>query len=349
MRRTRAQDRQTAILRGMKYLYLTACEPENFDAYGHDYLCCFYCIASTSQDAHLQTVARDMGRERARHWRRVHTAVPKDADAETIACLVFGSDAADRFGIRDQLLKKQIQKIAADFTAQAYFWFDPLIEPPPKDIPEYCECGIYNKRGRRVCSICKKPLEMMSRYAVWLDALIRSYTGERYGVRLGASFADVIKWVPAMRPYPRYGEVDKSDFYWAVYAITHVVYTLNHYSFYKLSPDWLPYEYEFLKRNLEQAIVMEDPEIMGEFLDALKSFGLTDRQPLVRKGINYLLSKQNMDGSWGDADSTDLYLRYHPTWTAIDGLRDYAWRGERLSFPKLHPMLKRWSGEKLVL
>jgi hypothetical protein len=41
----------------------------------------------------------------------------------------------------------------------------------------------------------------------------------------------------------------------------------------------------------------------------------------------------------------DTYQRYHPTWTAIDGLRDYRWRGERLSFPRIKPLLDSWNAQ----
>ena len=43
---------------------------------------------------------------------------------------------------------------------------------------------------------------------------------------------------------------------------------------------------------------------------------------------------QNKDGSWGDVTDKDIYQRYHPTWTAVDGLRDYAFQGEGVSFPE---------------
>src|SRR5439155_26188633 len=92
-------------------------------------------------------------------------------------------------------------------------------------------------------------------------------------------------------------------------------------------------------RNLEKMIVMEDPETVGEFLDSLRSFGLSENHRLIRIGMDYLLSVQNPDGSWGDTEADDIYLRYHPTWTAIDGLRAYAWSGLRLSFPELAPFL----------
>jgi len=129
-----------------------------------------------------------------------------------------------------------------------------------------------------------------------------------------------------MRPYPTYDE-DDIDFYWALYAVTHVIYTLNNYSLFRLSPRYLPDEYAFLKLNLKHFIDMKDAESTGELLDTLKSFGLTETHPLIIEGEDFLLAQQNSDGSWGDTSAKDIYERYHPTWTAVDGLREYAWHG----------------------
>ncbi|HMH43906.1 MAG TPA: hypothetical protein VK557_10520 [Pyrinomonadaceae bacterium] len=230
--------------------------------------------------------------------------------------------------------------MASKFTARDYFGFDPAEEPPPQDLPEECTCETMNDRGRKTCVKCRKRLTMASRYTVWQDALVGSFTGDCYGVRLGTSYADVIKWLPTMRPYPNFVTKDDWGFYDATYAVTHLVYTLNRYSCYRLLPRWLSAEYWFLKQNLTKAIIMGDPEIMGEFLDSLKSFGMTENHPLIRKGTNYLLATQNPDGSWGDMEADDIYERYHPTWTAVDGLREYGWRGKRLSFPKVAPLLR---------
>jgi hypothetical protein len=169
-----------------------------------------------------------------------------------------------------------------------------------------------------------------------------TYLGERYGVTAGARFEDAIKWLPLMRPYRGPEDGRNTDFYWTVYAITHVVYTLNHYNLYRLSPHWLPDEFEFLKENLAEAIRLEDAEMTGEFLDSLKAFGLSDEHPLIRKGTVYVLSQQNADGGWGDPFNEDPYLRYHPSFTAINGLRDIAWKGVGLSFPKLRLLIKKW-------
>jgi hypothetical protein len=269
--------------------------------------------------------------------------VPLNADADTIAYLVHGCSAADNLGVPGKRIKKKLLTAAGNFTVLDYLGFDPQHEPPPADLPDECSCGHYNKRGRKTCSQCRRRLTMLSHYAVWLDALVRSYIGERYGCRLGASFADVLGWLPSMRPYPEYHTETDGDFIWAVYAITHVVYTLNDYSMYLLEPGWLPQEFAFLSRAFEHAIALEDPETIGELLDSLRSFGLTRRHPLIAKGIDYLLSTQNPDGSWGDMKAEGIYERYHPTWTAIDGLREYAWHGKRLSFPEWEPLLLSWA------
>ena len=340
MRRTPNDHRAQAIERGLSFIYQTARKPANFKQYGFDYLGCFQGIAFTSKDPKLCRTAREMGRERARLWRRQNPKVLKDADAEDLVNLVFGSYAANSLGVRDGQMKRDLRIAIRTFTAQDYFGFDPAVEAPPLDVPEECVCGTLNERGRRTCRQCRRRLTMMSRYAVWQDALIRSYIGERYGIILGARYADAIKWLPAMRPYPQSDGGNEDYFYDAVYAVSHVIYTLNAYSRYQLSSDWLPFEYSFLKKNLSMMIKMEDPEGMGEFLDSLKSFGLAQDHPLIRKGVNYLLSSQNADGSWGELEVDDIYQRYHPTWTAIDGLRDYAWRGTRLCFPAVAPLLK---------
>jgi hypothetical protein len=159
---------------------------------------------------------------------------------------------------------------------------------------------------------------MTSRYDLYQDALIDSYTGDSTGIPLGAHYQDVLRWLPAMRPWPA------AD-YAATYTITHLVYTLNSYSQFRVPPDCFPAEFAYLKATLPTAIAERDPETMGEFLDSLRAFGLGYNDSLIRAGFDYLLGAQNADGSWGDPGDPSSYGRYHPTWTAIDGLRDYRW------------------------
>ncbi|MEK6321428.1 MAG: hypothetical protein AABN33_07070 [Acidobacteriota bacterium] len=351
MNKYRFAERKEAIRRGLNSIYRTACDPDNFEEYGYDYLCCFLTIAETSLDPKLRQKSRRMGRERALEWLRQNAKLPRRTDMMTLLTLLMGSGAAERLGVRDEWLREQICKRVRRLTARDCYEFDPVIEAPPDDIPEACDCGAGNERGRTRCRKCRRKLAMTGRYGAWLDAVIWSYTGERYGAKVGSRYWDAIKWLPAMRPYRGREDGANPDFYNTVYAITHVVYTLNDYNAYTLSPKWLPEEFRFLKNNLKEAIAEDDPDMMGEFLDTLRAFGLKDSHPVIRKGMDYLLSHQNSDGSWGDVNAENIYLRHHPTWTAIDGLRAYRWQGPRLGFPELEPLLKTWAakeGERVV-
>ena len=321
--------RDQAIRRGLRFIYTTATDPGSFKEYGSDYLWCFYEIAATSSDRELSGLARNMGEERARHWRAEHAAVPPDATADDIADLVYGSHAAERLGVPDDRMKRDLLRDACRYRPEDYLQFDPRKEPPPGDIPKPCgKCGASNRRGSRVCRRCGSVLEMTSPYDVLLDALVTTYFGDSYGVQLGGSVADITQWLPCMRPY-RGRDGGKNAGWWEeAYAVTHVIYALNGYNRLRLRPEWLPGEFAFLRANLKETIATDDPESTGEFLDTLKSFGLTEGDPLIRAGAEFVLSRQNPDGSWGDPGTSDIYARYHPTWTAIDGLRDYAWRPE---------------------
>jgi hypothetical protein len=327
--------RSGAILRGLRFVYATALKPKNFAEYGDDYLWCFHTISSTATDPALKQMARKMGEERARAWRKLHPRVLADADANDISSLLFGSHAAGELGLRDERMEAELRRAASRFSAADYLSFDPVRELPPADVPETCSrCDNDNPRGTRRCRTCGNKLEMTDPYEVLCDALIATYTGERYGVRLGASYPEVTALLPRMRPYRGYDGGKNERFVATVYAVTHIVYTMNDYGTWRLRPEWLSAEHAFLRNNLRASIAIDDPETTGEFLDTLKAFGAKDDDPLIRAGIAFVLASQNKDGSWGDVTDKDIYQRYHPTWTAVDGLRDYAFQGERVSFPE---------------
>jgi|SRR5882672_6017755 len=320
--------RGRAIQRGLSFIYSFASDPDNFLKHGSDLLCCFQLIAATASDPKLKRDASRFGRERARQWRRDWSSLPRRADARKIVELMLGSDAAERLGFPDQQFKQQLANAVSRFSVGQCLNFDPINEPPPRDIPDQCDCGAYNKRGRKTCIECRRRLQISSRYKVWYEALTIVHGSEGYGINLGAQLKDLLKWLPRLRPYHGRENGANDDFFDCVYAVTHLVYSLNHYNAFRLSPRSLPDEFAFLKTNLKEAIAMDDGEMLGEFLDSLKAFGLTSRNPLIRAGMDYLLRHQNPDGSWGDVDA-ESYTRYHSTWTAIDGLRDFDWQPKR--------------------
>ena len=289
-------DRDRAMRRGLLFLYAAARQPDTFRDWGHDLLSAFVNISSTNADREISDLAWRMGHERAMEWRRLHPRLPVEIDADEIANLVYGSDAAEQLGAPDAALHDALRQAAPHFSAADYLGFDPTREPPPAG----------------------------DRFGVFQDALINVYTFDHYGVPLGAHYPDVLRWLPLMHPYPsRTAGFDA--YYDAIYTVTHVVYTYNGYNQSRIAPECFPEEFAYLEANLPGALDDHDSETLGEYMDSLQAFGLTWSDSRIRRGVESLIAAQNLDGSWGDAREKDMYVRYHSTWTAMGGIQQFRW------------------------
>jgi hypothetical protein len=273
----------------------------------------------------------------------MHPFLPADASSDLLFEFVLVCYAKRRIGLRDSAAATSMSDVAHRFSSSELLGFDPVNESPPDDLPYPCDCTFQNPRGRKACKQCKRRLRIRSRYRVWMEALANTYVAERCGVIFGAHYSQVLKWLPTMRPYPDFTKDEGADQLWAdvIYAVTHIVYTLNDYGTYKLSARWLPQEFSFLKANVQVACARHDPEVLGELVDSLKAFGLRASHPLILRGTGVLLATQNDDGSWGDPDEDGIRRRCHTTWTAIDGIRKNAWRDQSLRRSEIKSMLRR--------
>lgn len=336
-------ERRRAVRRGLDFLYNFACEPYNFAECGSDLLNFFYLVATRAADVELRRAARRMGSERARHWRLDNPSIPENADAHALFNLLYGSDSADRLGFRDAALKNRLRRALRQFPINHYLCFDPVSEPPAGDVPDRCRCKHWNVRGMKKCRRCGRNLRMLNHYKVWYVALIRTYMAACYSVSLGVHYRHVLKWLPHMRPYRASLKPADPNFYETVFAVTHVVYTLSGYDARRLTPVWLPDEYEFLTKNFPVVLKSGNMEMVGEFLDTLKSLGADDADDLICAGTKHLLAWQNTDGSWGNTETGEVYRNYHATLCAVGGLLDYTWRRKGLSFPWLRPSLEKWA------
>ena len=295
-------DRHAAIDRALNFLYKTASDDAAFSRYGADLLWCLYTISHTSSDHELSESARRMGRELAVRWRTSHRHVPPHPSSDDIYKMVAGAYTAERLGVPDPRFKAELRIAARRFSAKDYLGFDAAREPPRLDDPD--------------------------RYDLWYGALITTYFGDAYGIRLGARYRDVLQWLPRLRPYEGYDEDMEFDIF---YAITHVIYTLDRYHERRVASSLLPDELVFLRRKLKEAIADENPEMVGEALDCLKATGF-ESDPQVLDGMKFLMSTQRPDGSWA-GDEDDIYTEYHSAWTGIDGLRDYHFHGQVKRMP----------------
>lgn len=342
--RTKARER--AIGRGMGFIVALVETDGCLDYLGSGLL--YFCrsLATTSPDRHLRTQARQIGRVAFAHWQSTMWGDTADPDAAWwVAELVRGYAAGEDLGVRSPSMKRWLASAVARFDVDDFLLFDPRREAPPAGCTDECDCGTRSPRGRGVCvnRACRAPLTRMSRYRLWCNAFTGAYCAERYGVPFRARYRDVVRWLPQMRPYRIDGRSSTATFYDIAYTITHLVYTLNDYGLYRLEPAWLPWEYEFLRTYIDTAIACDDPDLVGEFLDALRAFGQPEDDAAVARGYDYVLGAQNADGSWGAWDADTLYTGFHATWAAIDGLREFAWQGPALFWPDLKPSLERWA------
>jgi hypothetical protein len=302
-------NRRTAIRRALEFLHRTANNPVAFAGHGGDLMWCFYTIAHTSSDPQLRLSALRMAYEAATKWRKANRHVPKDAAPDTIGDLVGTAYIADRLGFPDPLYKAELRRAAQRYTVMDYLGFDAVHGPLPKDR----DLGV----------------------KLWHDALITTRFGDAYGITLGAHYEDVAKWLPRMRPYTTDDDSLEFDLF---YAVTHFIYTLNWYNSKQIATALLPDEVAFIKHMLAKSMTDddEDLEMIGECLDTLKAFGM-ESDPLVQKGIAYLLENQLPTGEWVSEEDRTLYTAYHSAWTGIDGLRDYRYRGKVTSLPAMVP------------
>ena len=340
----RARDR--AIYRGLCYVERNTRRPDAILQLGSALLYALSFMATTALDWRVRSYARQLALRSFRYWKWTYPDLPPDLDADTVSEFVHACGALERLGLRFPRLKPRLRAAAKRFDTTAYLWFDPRLEPPPADVPELCPCGATSPRRRRRCinAECGSALGRMSRLRLWTLSLTSVFCGDRNGVPFGIGYEDMMRWLPHMRRY-RGPNRDVAAFYDSVYAISHVVYTLNDYGVWLLDPRLLPHEYEFLTRHLGAALAIGDPDMVGEFMDSLRAFGLDNDDAHIEAGVEFLVASQNRDGSWGAQEAGMEYPRFHATWAALDGLRDFAWRGYGLSYPRLQPALKRWARE----
>ena len=319
-----AARRFQAVERALDLLYAIARRESVFSIYDGHLLLAFALIATTSRRASLKRRAMAMGRERADHWAMRWPSTRTELNPDTALQQVIALDAASRLGLGFRHVTRDLRAVIRRSSIPSLLYFDPTIDDPPGDIPDECRCGRSNPRGQRVCAACGRRLRLLSPYTVWYYALTSAYFCERQEMELGVTPGDLLQCLPRLRPYPAAGARHHFD---AIYAVTHTVYVLNDYGNLRLRSRALRAERAFLGASLPAALQRREADTVGEIVDSLLALGMADTHRLIRAARAFLLDTQRADGGWG-AEGGD-YGRFHTIWTAIDGLRDHAWRTTR--------------------
>jgi hypothetical protein len=116
---------------------------------------------------------------------------------------------------------------------------------------------------------------------------------------------------------------DRATFREYAYLVTHVAYLLSDYNRIRQKRDDAPWLVDYVRENFDAVLQAGDVELVAEFVDVLRSLGLTEESDEdVRAGTEFLLDARNPDGSWGNWQGEGSpYRAMHFTWCAICGLR----------------------------
>eukprot|EP01083_Nonionella_stella_P197431 725850_1 len=263
---------------------------------------------------------------------------------------------------------KQIETALATQTSDAILLLDPWAKHPRLTEKNYCsQCGIFmnaesdGKCARTACYRCARPLCQTVDFDCMCAAMIWMSVFEDVGVRFRtadgeSSLRDVMEFLPDLRPYRSVQRIGLCMFRFQCYFVTHLVFIAantqcisggkqNCWSDVRLDPFLFVEEFLFLATNLHDVLNLKDPELVGEFVQCLRVFGLPESSALVRIGVDFLLSVEGArkKGAW--VATSNFYTRYHAAYCGIIGL---AYEGV-FPFDDSRPMCERWQGFQDIL
>jgi len=309
------------VERGLDFIESFASERKNLDSFAADIIFLFHHISETTDIPKIRQSALQKGKRAAECWRKIQRVPRKSYQ---LICTLIAEQAASDLGCRDELFRQRLHRKLSEQVIMDVLGFDPRLEPPPQDLTDDCKhCGVINQRGRYFCQNCRKKLEIISKYDVWLNALVVTHHLKVNNLLGKELYAETIKWMTKMRPYPKANPMINNEAWEAVYAVTHVIFTLNDYGQKKLSQCGLEAESYYLKKALAPTLQGKDCDLLGECVESLIALGLSRNGRVLKSAVHYLENSQNPDGSWGALD-IGPHQRMHTTWTAMDAIRSYA-------------------------
>jgi len=319
----RSTERRTAVMQALDAIFKLAANEENFQQFGNDVIQCFYDISSVTHDP-VRSRALMYVEQLAQRWRHSVLARGWRGDlvkppATTILDTIVGLYCMERVGVASNNLKRDLTatlsrvngtNIQDNYSVIDYFGWDPRAGPPPQGGIIDPASGIQISRYRAMCTSLT--------YAFYIDSV---------GLDIGCSYPTILQHLKSIRPYqgPRKFRIWE-DYVDQCYLATHVVFTLSNWGELSLESHLLPHEYLFIREHLPIAVRQNDVHLVGEYLECLRVFAVSDADPLVKLGIAFLLNTQSESTHRWD-DHLDAYTSYHATMVAAQGLLAHNARG----------------------
>lgn len=239
-----------------------------------------------------------------------------------------------RFNVHD--MKRHLQDKILHFDVTDMLGYDPTSRKVPLTDPKHCgHCGKLNLRGSTNCIDCNAHLRARIDYGALTDALVWTYLFEELRLPLlcnnaSVSFLDVVAILPAVRIYQRIDELGHDFFRLQCYFVTHYIYVMSDWGRHMIHRELFEEEFVFILSNLGQVTSLEDPELVGEFIQCLRILGISSTDstvwPLIHDAMLFLLQlEQHCSGHAVWSKPTDTpYDRYHTAYCAAIGLMSYS-------------------------
>lgn len=248
----------------------------------------------------------------------VETATPSIANrADQICKKVANSISQQQPSLLSEPSLKNCWRLGvACFTGHCEL-IDPKLEI--RTIEAYCRDATESARRGKWTA----PKNKREHYKFCTENLILAYIGYQSKTCIGHSLSETFADALNQRPYKSREEIGHDAFTAQGFVVTHIVYIASDYNRKQLDPELIAPEKNYMLNTLDQLIDNGEVELLGEYLDALRTCGVEKSDPKWQRAAEWLLEQQNTDGSWGDLQEENTYKRYHVTLAAVQGLRDY--------------------------
>ncbi|RQM10102.1 hypothetical protein DD237_005036 [Peronospora effusa] len=244
------------------------------------------------------------------------------------------------------------------FTVMDYFGWHPAIECPTVRCSSLCAfCGIRNAPEVDLCSRCHHKLVFPTTFTKYISTLLAAFYAEQVGIPLGASTLDVFAHTNTVRGlYKGLRPFDADGVVWELFTdqlseLLRMIFgfldIMSNFGTLQLNPDLFVPEVNiiFNPAYVNQAMITNEFEVVGKFLQCMKLFGLAksmENENMIESCERYLLFKHLPNGSWCKSNGSTVD-QYKATVTCSKALLNPEFRGYGPISLNFQRLLEKWA------